>query len=143
MAEKENAYCNCLYYSANALARVVTKMAEEAFSVVDLPPSYAFIVMTVNRKPGLHAGELAKIMMLSPSTVTRLVDKLEGRQLVKKHTEGRITMIYPTPESVAINDAIKAAWYTLYKRMTAILGEEGSKELTAKIYNSALLLEQK
>jgi DNA-binding MarR family transcriptional regulator len=142
MTEK-NSYCQCLYYSANALARVVTKMAEEEFSVVDLAPSYAFIVMTVNRNPGIHAGELAEIMKLKPSTVTRLLEKLEAGQLIRKHVEGRVTLIYPTPKSVEINDAIKAAWYNLYQRIVNILGEESAKKLTVDIYQSTLKLEQK
>jgi DNA-binding MarR family transcriptional regulator len=136
-------YCNCLYYSANALARIVTRLAEEEFSAVDLAPSYAFVVMTVNKNPGIHAGELAEIMMLTPSTVTRLVDKLEHRGLVKKHSEGRITMIYPTPASVEMNEAIKAAWYKLYLRVTDVLGEEAARQLTGNVYQSAVKLAAK
>ena len=139
----QTTYCKCLYYSANALARIMTKIAEEEFSILDLAPSYAFVVMTVNKTPGIHAGELAGIMMLTPSTVTRLVAKLEDQQLVKKHTEGRITMIYPTPKSVAINEAIKAAWYKLYQRYVDILGEENARLLTENIYQSAIQLESK
>lgn len=136
-------YCKCLYHSANALARVITKMAEEEFSAVSLAPSYAFVVMTVNKNPGILAGELAEIMMLTPSTVTRLVEKLEIRHLVKKHNEGRSTMIYPTPGSVEINDAVKAAWYKLYMRYAELLGEEYARQLTGDIYLSAKKLEHK
>lgn len=136
-------YCKCLYFSSNALTRIVTRMAEEEFSVVDLAPSYAFVIMTVNKNPGIHAGELAEIMMLTPSTVTRLVDKLESRGLVKKHSEGRITMIYPTPASVEMNDAIKAAWYKLYLRFTDVLGEENARQLTGSVFQSAIKLVSK
>ena len=137
-----NTYCRCLYYSANALARTITKMAEEEFAVVDLAPSYAFMVMAVNRNPGIQAGELADIMMLTPSTVSRLVDRLESRQLVKKHTEGRLVLIYPTPKSVEINDSIKAAWFKLYQRYVAVLGAEAAVSLTENIYSTALKLEK-
>jgi DNA-binding MarR family transcriptional regulator len=119
----------------------MTRMAGEEFAVVDLSPSHAFIVMTVNKNPGILAGELAEIMMLTPSTVTRLVDKLEMKHLVKKHTEGRSTMIYPTPGSIEINDAIKAAWFKLYGRISAILGEENSRVLTEKVYKAAIDLD--
>ncbi|MCX6265786.1 MAG: MarR family transcriptional regulator [Bacteroidetes bacterium] len=136
-------FCKCLYYSANALARIVTKMAEEEFSAVNLAPSYAFVVMTVNKNPGILAGELAEIMMLTPSTVTRLIDKLESQQLVKKHCEGRSTLIYPTPKSVELNEAIKAAWYKLYVRYVEVLGQENALHLTGEIYQSALKLEAK
>ncbi|MEI7725002.1 MAG: MarR family transcriptional regulator [Bacteroidota bacterium] len=136
-------YCKCLYFSANALARIVTKMAEEEFSVVNLAPSYAFVVMTVNKNPGIQAGELAEIMMLTPSTVSRLLEKLENQQLVKKHNEGRTTLIYPTSGSVEINEAIKAAWYKLFMRFVDVLGEEKAHQLTGNIYQSALKLDTK
>ena len=136
-------YCNCLYYSANALARIMTKLAEEEFSAVGLAPSYAFVVMTVNKNPGIHAGELAEIMMLTPSTVTRLVDKLESRGLVTKHNEGRVTMIYPTAASVELNDSIKAAWYKIYLRVTEVLGEDHARQLTGSIFQSAIKLASK
>jgi MarR family transcriptional regulator, organic hydroperoxide resistance regulator len=136
-------YCHCLYYSSNALARVVTRMAEEEFSAVDLAPSYAFVIMTVNKNPGIHAGELAEAMMLTPSTVTRLIDKLEGRGLIKKHTEGRITMIYPTPASVEMNEAVKSAWHKLYLRFTDVLGEENARLLTGNVFQAAIKLASK
>jgi len=143
MSDEKSSYCKCLYYSANALARIITKMAEEEFAAVNLAPSYAFVVMTVNKKPGLLAGELAEIMMLTPSTVTRLLEKLENQQLVKRHTEGRITMIYPTPQSVELNQAIQTAWGKLYTRYTDILGKEFAHQITEDIFISAVKLDTK
>ncbi|MFZ4412097.1 MAG: MarR family winged helix-turn-helix transcriptional regulator [Bacteroidales bacterium] len=142
MTDKKNTYCKCLYYSANALARGITKMAEEAFSVVNLAPSYAFIVMTVNKKSGLQAGELAQIMMLKPSTVTRLLQKLEIQDLIKRQTVGRLTLIYATPKSLEINNKIESAWFLLYQNYVKILGEEFANQLTENVYSSALKLEK-
>jgi len=143
MTTEKNTYCKCLYYSANALARIITKIAEEEFAVVNLAPSYAFILMSVIKNPGIQAGELAKIMMLKPSTVTRLVDKLIEQELLKKHTEGRTTFIYATAKAVEINEQIKAAWFKIYNRYTDVLGEAFANELTGNIYQSAIKLEQK
>ncbi|NVO11407.1 MAG: winged helix-turn-helix transcriptional regulator [Bacteroidales bacterium] len=143
MSDEKNLYCKCLYYSANALARIITRIAEEEFAAVNLAPSYAFMVMTINKRPGLLAGELSDIMMLTPSTVTRLLEKLESQQLVKRHMEGRVTMIYPTPKSVEINQEIQAAWLKLYKRYTDILGEEFAHQMTEDIFISAVKLDTK
>ncbi|MEI6695169.1 MAG: MarR family transcriptional regulator [Bacteroidota bacterium] len=142
MTDKKTTYCKCLYYSANALARGITKMADEAFSVVNLAPSYAFIVMTVNKQSGLQAGELAQIMMLKPSTVTRLLEKLEIQDLVKRQTLGRLTLIYSTPKSLEINKKIENAWYVLYQNYVEILGEKFANQLTENVYSSALKLEK-
>ena len=135
-------YCRCLFYSANALARITTRLAEEAFSAVGLAPSYAFVLMTVNRIPGIQSGELARIMMLTPSTVTRLVEKLEERKLVRRHTEGRTTLVYPTPDSVALDEAIKTAWSGLYRKYIEILGEDAARQVTGDVYKAALELDK-
>jgi DNA-binding MarR family transcriptional regulator len=142
MSQNNNAYCKCLYYSANALARIISRIAEEEFAAVDLSPSYAFIIMTVNDNPGIHAGKLAEIMMLKPSTVTRLIEKLEKRKLLKRHTDGRITLINPTKKSLLMHKTIKASWHNLYKRYIKIIGEKEASGLTDKIFNAALKLEK-
>jgi MarR family transcriptional regulator, organic hydroperoxide resistance regulator len=141
MTNEKNTYCKCLYYSANALARIITKIAEDEFKLVNLAPSYAFIVMTVNCKPGLQAGELANIMMLTPSTITRLLEKLEIQNLVSRQTEGRITRVYSTDKSIEMNESINTAWQSLYKRYVGILGEEYAKKLTEQVFQAALKME--
>ena len=62
---------NCLYFTANSLARVITRMAEEEFRATGLSPSHAFLVMLVNDKPGIGQKELCEQLYLAPSTVTR------------------------------------------------------------------------
>lgn len=140
--ENRKDYCRCLYYSANALSRAITKMAEEAFADTGLPPSHAFLVMSINKYPGIAAGELAGLQMLTPSTITRLVEKLEKKGLAKRVNEGRSTLVFPTPASVALNEKIKAAWSGLYRKYAAILGDEEARSLTSRIYDAALALEK-
>ena len=141
--ENNNIFCRCLYYSANALARNLTRLAEEEFAFTGLKPNYAFILISVNREPGVSAGKLAEILMLTPSTVTRFLDKLEDLEMVKRMTEGRSMLVFPTKKSVDLNENLKTAWINLYKRYIKILGEEFAQELTNSIYTSATKLENK
>ncbi len=143
MNESKDIFCKCLYYSSNALARVITKIAEEEFSVVGLSPSYAFILMTINKDPGINAGSLADIMMLTPSTVTRLVEKLEKEKYLKRKVDGRTTLIYPSAKSLKLNEDIAKSWHSLYKRYVKILGEKTAHQLTADIYDSAVRLDKR
>ena len=48
--------------------------------------------MTVNRNPGVRPLEAAEIMLLDPSTVTRLVEKLQSKGLVTRKTQGRTSL---------------------------------------------------
>ena len=143
MSEAKDTYCKCLYFSSNALARVMTKMAEEEFAAVNLAPSYAFVLMTVNKTPGITSGELAEVMMLSPSTITRLCENLEQQGLLKRHYEGRLSLMYPTPKSVEMNDAIKTAWFKVYQRYVDVLGDTFAHSLTNDVFSSATKLLKK
>ena len=136
MENEDSKYCGCLYYSANALGRVMTRMAEEEFSVTGLAPSYAFLLMGVNEKPGIQPGEISIQMQLTPSTVTRLIEKMEQKGYVERKSAGRATQVYPTDKSRVLDDKIKEAWVNLFNRYSKILGEENARDLTANIYEA-------
>ena len=138
--EKENKYCGCLYYSANALARVITKMAEEEFSITQLAPSYAFLLMTVNDKAGIQPKEISEHMMLTPSTVTRLIEKMESRGFLERKSMGKFTEVYPTQKSYDLNTKIKEAWGNLLTRYSRLLGEEHSRQLTDDVFSATIKL---
>lgn len=137
MKKQDSKYCGCLYYSANALARVMTQMADEAFAPTGLSPSHAFLLMTVNGRPGIQPKEISEQMQLTPSTITRLVEKMEYKRLIERKSEGKFTKVYPTEAGRALSDSIKAAWADLYKKYSRILGETESQALTASIYEAS------
>ncbi len=142
MIKCDSKYCGCLYFSANALARIITKMAEEEFASTGLTPSYAFLVMSINENPGIQPKDLSAEMQLSPSTITRLIEKLEHKSLVERKTVGKTTEVYPTEKSVILGKTIKESWMNLYKRYSEVLGDEEGKNLTAMIYNATKKLEE-
>ena len=141
MIKCDSQFCACLYYSANALARVITKMAEEEFAISGFSPSYGFLIMSVNAKPGIQPKELSEIMLLTPSTITRLIEKLENKGMVERKNVGKITEVYPTPKGLELETIIKEAWSKLYEKYSDILGEDESKILTANIYKAIKKLE--
>lgn len=136
MEKCDSKYCACLYYSAGALSRIMTKMAEEEFAVTGFSPSHAFLLMSVNEKPGIRPKEICKHIQLMPSTVTRLIEKLEQKGFVKRESVGKSTEVYPTKKSTQIDSKIKEAWLNLYKRYSELIGEKEGKELTTLINNA-------
>lgn len=141
MKNGREAYCKCLYYSAHALSRNITRMAERAFEPLGLAPSYAFILMTLNKKPGINAGELAAIMQLQPSTVTRLIERLEEQKYIHRVQDGKFVDIFPLRKAMDIQDQLITAWHSLYQDYTELLGEEQAEKLTEDIYAAATRLE--
>jgi MarR family transcriptional regulator, organic hydroperoxide resistance regulator len=142
MKKERDKYCKCLYYSTNALGRIMTKMAEEEFSLTGLNPSYAFLLMIVNEKPGVQPTELSELMMLTPSTITRLVDKLVDKGYIERKINGKLVFLNPTGKSIELDPKLKEAWVRLYKRYTSILGENQANILTIGIYDAAMKLEE-
>ena len=131
MATKRSSYSQCLFFSSNAIARALTKMAEEEFSATGLSPSHGFILMTVNNKPGITAGDVAGAMKLTPSTVTRLIEKLEALHFLERKSEGKFTRIYPTQKGNDHQWMLKTSWDRLYKRYSNIIGQEKGHHLSA------------
>ena len=141
MEKCESKYCGCLYYSANALARIMTKMADNVFASAGLSSSYAFLLMTVNDKPGIQPKEISQQIQLTPSTVTRLIEKMEHRGLIERKHVGRTTEVYPTDASVELNKKIKEAWKGLYNTYSEILEKEKGNKLTTDINDAIQKLE--
>ncbi|MBK8492751.1 MAG: MarR family transcriptional regulator [Saprospirales bacterium] len=140
MIEKKSPYCGCLLYSANALSRVITKMAEEEFASIGVAPSHCFLLMTVHNQPGIQPTEIAEKMMLTPSTVTRLMAKMEAQRYLQRISDGKFTLVYPTKTN-EVYPVILESWRNLYRRYTAVLGEEVARQLTDGIYSAAIKLE--
>ncbi len=141
MEKCKSKYCGCLYYSANALARLITKLADEEFAITGLTSSYAFLIMTVNSKPGIQPKEISEQMQLTASTITRLIEKMEHKGLLHRKSTGRNTEVYPTEKSMALDGIIKEAWQNLYNRYSELLGETEAKNLTTNIYSAVNKLE--
>ncbi len=137
MKKEDSKYCGCLYYSANALGRVMTKMAEEEFVITGLTPSYAFLLMGINEKPGIQPSEISQHMQLTPSTVTRLIEKMEMKGYVERKSVGRTTEVYPTTKSKKLDEQIKEAWMNLNKRYIELLGEKKAQKLTSDTYEAS------
>ena len=141
MGKTQSKYCTCLYYSANALSRILSKISDQEFAKTGLGSSYAFLLMTVNEKQGIQPKEISEQMQLTPSTVTRLIEKMEYRGLLERKSVGRSTEVYSTEAGQAMQKELKQAWQSLYKRYSEVLGKEFSDKLTADIYQSTQKLE--
>lgn len=129
----------CLFFSINKLARELGRLAEEAFSKTGLSPSHAVLLYMVNRRGEMQQKEIGELLHLTPSTITRLIDKLERRGYIKKQLEGKSVCLQATPEGLAQQGQIIVSWNQLYKGYQNILTAE---EMDQFLATSGKLLEQ-
>lgn len=133
MDKIENIIHHCLYFTGNALARVITKMAERRFLPTGLSPSHAYLMLLVLDEPGVGQKDLCEKLQLAPSTVTRFIDTLVHRGLLKRKTSGKASSVFPTDAGVALQESIQAAWHGLHEDYAAVLGLEEGDALAAAI----------
>jgi DNA-binding MarR family transcriptional regulator len=129
MKTSDSKFSKCLYFTSNALARKMEKLAQESWNKVDLSPSHAYLLMLVIEEPGLQPGTLAEQLQLQPSTITRLVEKLESRKLVVRTTGGKVTNVYPTPRGKEMLPRLKECLQDFHGACSAIMGKEESAKL--------------
>lgn len=120
---------------------MMTKIADEEFKSTGVSTSYAFVLMIVNEKPGIQPMEISQQMMLTPSTVTRLVDKLESKKYLRREYEGKQVKVFPTEKSLVIDKKLRDSWLNLFKKYSDILGENVSIALTTDISKAVEKLE--
>lgn len=139
-------YCSCLVFSSNALSRVLTEMADNNFSKLGLTSSaHAFILMTVNRRPGITIGDIAKTHLLAPSTVSRLTEKLELQGWLRREPDKRIVRVFPKKKGLDLQADLEKCWAGIFNSYSFILGKNEGQKLTEDITNAyyALIAKEK
>lgn len=137
----EHLLTGCLYFTTAKLERVLNRWTEEAFAGTGLAPNYAFAVMLINDKPGIGQTELAQILHLAPSTLTRFIDKLEAKGWVTRSQDGRQTLLQPTAKAKENHQRLADSWADFWRRYTGLLGVEEGNGLAQAIHSACERLE--
>lgn len=122
-----------MYFTSNALARKMEKLANQSWKKVGLTASHAYLLMLVIEEPGIQPSALVEQLLLTPSTITRLIEKLEEKKLVVRTTEGKSTNVYPTPKAKKMLPDLKACVDHFYQTYSSILGKEESTRMAGNI----------
>jgi DNA-binding MarR family transcriptional regulator len=141
MSESSKTYHECcLYFTANSLSRKINEMAEDAFRITGLSPSYGHLMLSLIDEPGLSQSILSEIMNVKASTMTRFIDKLIVMNLAERVQEGRSSFIYPTEKGKELKPLIDKALNVLYENYCEILGKEFAIKLTEDIHKANIML---
>jgi DNA-binding MarR family transcriptional regulator len=124
---------SCLFFTVGKLNRILIKITEEEFHFTGLSPTYGFLLMAVNEKGEISQKELGEILHLTPSTVSRFIEKLKMKHLVTSKLEGRTSIIVPTDKGLQLQKVLESAWDNAHQRYSDILGKEEGDQITALI----------
>jgi MarR family transcriptional regulator, organic hydroperoxide resistance regulator len=134
-------YSGCMYFVSNSLARKMEKLAITAWKPLDISPSHAYLLMLAIENPGVQPTELSDQLDLQPSTITRLIERLEEKKLLLRITAGKQTSVYATPKAKAIYPKMKQCAAIFTEKYFGILGKEQSEKLVQNMNRIADKLE--
>lgn len=127
---------DCLFYSVNAFSRQLLKLAEAGFAPLKLSPAHASFLLILYENPGINSKKLGAMLQLTPSTITRFIDALAKKKLVKRKKHGKTIAIFPTDKGLALKPAIARAYKGFYLNYTRILGPETVHNLARQIHRA-------
>jgi len=133
---------SCLFFSAGKLARVIGKTAEDAFSITGLSPSHAFLLHIVNQNNGIHQKKIGEMLHMTPSTITRFVEKLENKGLVTRKADGKNVHLFTTEKGTKLQPVIIAAWHSLHDSYSQILTPVESEQFIITVNKLIMKLEE-
>lgn len=131
-----------IFFLTSAFARKLGSQADETFETIGLSSSHALLLHLVNKNPEIQPGQLAEMLYLKPSTITRLVQKLERRGLVEKQSEGRATKIVCTSDGLDIAHNVQEKWEVLIQQKRKELGDRYVEVLSEMISNALETMEE-
>ncbi len=132
-APQDNFLDTCLFFNTNAFSRHLLKLAEAEFKHLKISPAHASLLLLVFETPGISPKDLSRLLQLNPSTITRFIDALAKKKLVRRKSKGKVAFIYPTPRADSIKASVANAYKSLYLKYSQILGPDIAIMLSHKI----------
>ena len=114
----------CIYFNLITLTRKVSKIWQQEFERLGLTPSHGYRLFAIKELPGSTQKELGLLLELDASNITRLIDGLENKGLVKKTSRGKGAKFSITAEGNEAYIAVKNTMDSLYASMQKKFGEK-------------------
>jgi DNA-binding MarR family transcriptional regulator len=125
----QSKFCNCAYFVSAALSRKITRLAEKNWATSGLSPSIGYLLLAVLEDPGIQPGMLGQQLQLAPSTITRLIEKLEQKKLIIRANDGKLIYVYPTPKGKKLYMQLNNCRQAFSEEFDRLMGDEGTRKL--------------
>ena len=133
MAQLSDHFNKCVFFSASVLSRTLARIAEEQFAAFDLSAPQGFFLIALRKAPGITASDLATVLCLDQSTVTKTIDRMVLKGLVQREPVGRSVRVFLTGKGEVKEVEAKSAWLKTRQAYGKAIGEPESKLLSAAL----------
>ncbi len=123
----------CLFHASAAWTRSLVKMANAHFRAAKLSPTEGFILLAARSTPGINVSDLALVLSLNQSTITKTLGQMELKGLVQREPIDRNKRVFLTGEGEEREADAKAAWMKLRNSYTLPLGPGTVSHLTQEL----------
>lgn len=110
--------------SVNSFSRTLTSFFDEKLSMFNLATSYIELMILMREHESVSQKEIADLLSLAPSTITRFVDKLRKAGYITKKRTGRNMTIELTEEGRQISSEMEREYQEVVKVIRELMGEK-------------------
>lgn len=135
-------YDRCLYFNLSTLNRRVTKIWQDEFGLLGLSPSHGYLLVAMFENPKATQKELSEIMELDASTITRFIDALTTKKMIKKTSTGKGATFILTELGIELSEKISRLMSDLFSTMQSTLGASKLTNIVDSIQQTKQILEE-
>ena len=110
--------------SVNSFSRTLTSFFDDRLSRFDLATSYVELMILMREHESVSQKEIADLLSLAPSTITRFVDNLRKEGYITKKRSGRNMTIELTDEGRLISSDMEKEYQETVKVIRELMGEK-------------------
>ena len=124
ISETECHLNSSLFFTVSKLSRSFKNKGDDIFQKTGLSPSHAFILYVLYTKGTVHQKDMGNFLHLSPSTMTRFIQKLETKGYLEKTSEGKNIYLTLTDKGQRHMPTLIDAWNEVNTLISTALTEE-------------------
>src|ERR1700680_1772634 len=116
----------CVVFRVRMLSRIITGIYDDAFSGIGMKVSQFSVLVAVSNREKARPAELAKILQMDESTLSRNVERMCARGWLRLEPDGdgRSHLIAATDKGIALIRKAYPAWQKAQTEVARRLGEE-------------------
>ena len=100
------------YFSIRKLNRILEKKTEETYRKIGLSHTYALTLFILSQEDGKCYKDLADILCITAPSMTKIIEKLNRRDLVNIIPNGRTKQIYLSDKGKDLADVIAETFFS-------------------------------